>query len=79
MGSNIEESSDYRVLEEHIRKINDDKNRFVPIEERRDTGILGSHFLVSISRGNMIINSKFNFLLVFSPLGCWKHLVFALA
>lgn len=42
MGSTIEDSSDYQVLEEHIRKINDDKNRFVPIEERQDTGMLGS-------------------------------------
>jgi len=56
MGSHtIEDSTDYQVLEEHIRKINDDKNRFVPIEERRDTGILGSDLLASISRGNVII------------------------
>ena len=65
MGSTIEDSTDYQVLEELTRKMNDDENRFVPIEERRDTGIFGSDHLVSISRGNMLINSKFSFLLVF--------------
>ena len=70
MGSTIEDLSDYQVLEEHIRKINYDKNRFVPIEERQDTGMLGSDLLVSISRGNIISNSKFYFLSVFTLLGC---------
>ena len=54
MGSTIKDSTPYQVLEEHIRKIDDGKNRFVPIEERRDTGILGSDVLMSICRGNMI-------------------------
>lgn len=57
MGSTIEDSSNYQVLEDHIKKISNDKNRFVPIEERRDTGMLGSDLLVTISRGNMIVNS----------------------
>ena len=70
MGSTIEDLSNYQVLEEHIRKINNDKNGFVPIEERQDTGMLGSDLLVSISRGNMISNSKFHFLSVFTLLGC---------
>ncbi|XP_078375369.1 rhamnosyl O-methyltransferase-like [Oculina patagonica] len=51
MGSTIEDLTNYQSLEEAIARELNDKNRFVPIEERRDTGVLPTELMASISHG----------------------------
>ena len=42
----------YKALEEQVGKYFSDKERFVPIEERQDTGVLSADIISSISHGN---------------------------
>ena len=48
----IPDLSDYKTLEEHVGKKLSDKDRFVPIEERHNTGVLSAAIMSSISHGN---------------------------
>lgn len=41
----------YKALEEQVGKYFSDKERFVPIEERQDTGVLSADIISSISHG----------------------------
>ena len=53
MGSTLEDHTNYKSLEEAIMKELNGKNRFVPMEERRDTGVLSAGIMASISHGNI--------------------------
>lgn len=53
MGSTIEDLTNYQSLEEAIARELNDKSRFVPIEERRDTGVLPTELMASICHGNI--------------------------
>ena len=57
MGSTIKDQNNYMSMEESIAKLSEDKNRFVPMEERRDTGVLSAELLTSIAHGNIIVKS----------------------
>ena len=50
----IQDLTEYQTLEEQIVKELSDKDRFVPIEERQDTGVLTADIMSSISHGNLI-------------------------
>ncbi|KAJ7318633.1 hypothetical protein OS493_037749 [Desmophyllum pertusum] len=53
MESTIEDLTNYKALEKDIAKELNDKNRFVAINERRDTGVLSADIMASISHGNI--------------------------
>ena len=60
MDCSIEDATNYQAVAGQVRKeLSNDKNRFVPMEERRDTSVLSVEVLSSLCHGNtfMIVNS----------------------
>ena len=60
MDCSIQDLTNYQAVAEQVRKeLSNDKNRFVPMEERRDTSVLSVHVLASLCHGKtcVIVNS----------------------
>ncbi|KAJ7318634.1 hypothetical protein OS493_037750 [Desmophyllum pertusum] len=55
MESTIEDLTNYKALEKDIAKELNDKNRFVAMKDRRDTGVLSADIIASISHDLTII------------------------
>ena len=58
MEDEVEDITDYSGLEEQIREklSQNDKNRFVPIEERQDTSVLSVDVLRNLCQGKTCLN-----------------------
>ena len=48
----VEDLTDYKELEEQLRKGITDEGRFVGIEDRQDSGVLTDQIISSLSHGN---------------------------
>ena len=60
MDCSIEDTTNYHAVAGQVSKeLSNDKNRFVPMEERRDTSVLSVDVLASLCHGKtcMITNS----------------------
>ena len=51
----VEDLTDYKELEEQLRKEITDEGRFVRIEDRQDSGVLTDQIISSLSHGNRYI------------------------
>lgn len=51
----VEDLTDYKELEEQLRKEITDEGRFVRIEDRQDSGVLTDQIISSLSHGNRCI------------------------
>ena len=51
----VEDLTDYKELEEQLRKEITDEGRFVRIEDRQDSGMLTDQIISSLSHGNRYI------------------------
>ena len=51
----VEDLTDYKELEEQLRKAITDEGRFVRIEDRQDSGVLTDQIISSLSHGKLHI------------------------
>ena len=58
MEDKVEDNTNYSGLEEQIKErlSQNDKNRFVPIEERQDTSVLSVDVLRNLCQGKTCVN-----------------------
>lgn len=56
MDCSIEDATNYQAVAGQVRQeLSNDKNRFLPMEERRDTSVLSVDVLSSLCHGNTCI------------------------
>lgn len=65
----VEDLTDYKELEEQLRKEITDEGRFVRMEDRKDSGVLTDQIISSLSHGNSYIS--FNSIRVAFAIGHW--------
>ena len=56
----VEDLTDYKELEEQLRKEITDEGRFVRIEDRQDSGVLTDQIISSLSHGKLHIPNSMN-------------------
>ena len=49
----IPDTTDYKTLDERVAAELSDHKRFVPMQQRQDTGVLTTDVITSISHGNI--------------------------